>query len=153
MKKSYYLLALLSFAIVFFNSCGDAPKETTTTEAPATDTAAVAETPSPEQATVEQLAAFYTGNLPCTDCDGIQTLLTLNADPQRSYTLEEQYQGKQPKTVNSDGTWTVEGNIVTLNGKVGAMKYQVTNEGLVGLNADGSMMDATKYLLKKVQGE
>ena len=153
MKKTIFFLALLSFAIVCFHSCGDAPKETTGTEAPAADTAAVAATPSADQAAVEQLAAFYTGKLPCADCDGIQTLLTLNADVQRSFTLEEQYQGKQPKTVNSDGTWAVEGNIVTLNGKSGAVKYQVTSDGLVGMNADGSMMDATKYLLKKVQGE
>ena len=32
------------------------------------------------QASVEQLAAFYTGTLPCSDCNGITTVLTLNAD-------------------------------------------------------------------------
>lgn len=150
MQKSFFLIVMLAITSLGFQSCGEAPKEPETTDAPAAEPAPTAD---PAQAAVEQLAAFYTGNLPCADCDGIQTQLTLNADVQRSFTKEEQFQGKQPKTVNSDGTWTVEGNIVTLNGKTGAMKYQVTNEGLVGMNADGSLMDASKYLLKKVQGE
>ncbi|MCU0346288.1 MAG: copper resistance protein NlpE N-terminal domain-containing protein [Saprospiraceae bacterium] len=104
------------------------------------------------QSAVEQLAAFYTGTLPCKDCDGIATVLTLNADEKRTYTLEEEYKGKKPKTVESNGTWTVEGDMVTLTGKSGSSKYQVTAEGLIGLNADGSKRDS-KYLLKKTQGE
>ncbi len=111
---------------------------------------------SAEQALVEQMAAFYTGSLPCPDCDGIETMLTLNADEKRTYTLEENHKGKKPKTVESNGTWTVAGEVVTLNGKAGATKYQVTAEGLVSLNADGSKRDAKsamKYLLKKVLGE
>lgn len=111
---------------------------------------------SAEQALVEQMAAFYTGSLPCPDCDGIETMLTLNADEKRTFTLEENYKGKKPKTVETSGTWTVAGEVVTLNGKAGATKYQVTAEGLVSLNADGSKRDAAsakKYLLKKVQGE
>ncbi|MBI5914111.1 MAG: copper resistance protein NlpE N-terminal domain-containing protein [Bacteroidetes bacterium] len=115
-----------------------------------------AEAALPEQSIEEQMAAFYTGSLPCKDCDEIATVLTLNADEKRTYTLEEEHKGKKPKTVNSNGTWTVAGDVVTLNGKSGATKYQVTTEGLVSLNADGSMRDANsakKYLLKKTQGE
>ena len=108
------------------------------------------------QTAVEQLAAFYTGNLPCKDCDGIETILTLNADEKRTFILEEEHKGKKPKTLESKGTWTVTGDVVTLNGKAGASKYQVTAEGLVSLNADGSKREANfskKYLLKKTQGE
>jgi hypothetical protein len=111
---------------------------------------------SAEQTLVEQMAAFYTGSLPCPDCDGIETMLTLNADEKRTFMLEEQHKGKKPKTVESNGTWTLAGEVVTLNGKAGASKYQVTAEGLVSLNADGSKRDAKsakKYLLKKVLGE
>lgn len=152
MKKSFFLFALVAVIAFALQSCGEAPKDTAATEAPA-DTTATQAAADPAQSAIEQMAAFYTGTLPCPDCDGIQTLLTLNADPQRSYTLEEQYQGKQPKTVNSEGTWTMDGAVVTLKGKEGDMKYQVAGEGLVRLNADGSAMDATKYMLKKVQGE
>ncbi len=111
---------------------------------------------TPEQEMVNQLAAFYSGSLPCADCDGIQTLLTLNADEKRTYTLEEEYKGKKNKTVDSKGTWSVNGDIVTLKGESGITKYQVTAAGLISLNADGSKRDAKaakKYLLKKTMGE
>ncbi|MBK9457992.1 MAG: copper resistance protein NlpE N-terminal domain-containing protein [Sphingobacteriales bacterium] len=109
-----------------------------------------------EQTLVEQLAAFYTGSMPCPNCDAIETLLTLNADEKRTFTLEEEYKGKNNKKVESNGTWTVAGDVVTLNQKSGTSKYQITNDGLVSLNADGSKRDAKsapKYLLKKVMGE
>ncbi|MCC6727610.1 MAG: copper resistance protein NlpE N-terminal domain-containing protein [Saprospiraceae bacterium] len=151
MKKSILLFVGIAIASFGFQSCGEAPQEpAAATEAPAAEPTPAAD---PAQAAVEQLAAFYTGTLPCADCEGIQTMLTLNADPQRSYTLEEQYKGKSPKSFNSEGTWAVEGNTVTLNGKDGSVKYQVTTDGLVAMNADGTAMDASKYLLKKVQGE
>jgi hypothetical protein len=106
--------------------------------------------------TAEQLAAFYTGTLPCADCDGIVTMLTLNADEQQSFTLEEEYQGKKSKTVESNGTWAIDGDIVTLTGKSSATKYQLIDKGLVSLNKDGSKRDeksAEKFLLTKVLGE
>jgi biopolymer transport protein ExbD len=111
---------------------------------------------TPEQKRIEDLAAFYTGTLPCTDCDAIETLLTLNADVKRTFTLEEQYKGKKSKTVESNGTWAVTDGIVTLKGKTTSTKYQVTKEGLIILNTNGSKKDAAlgkKYLLKKVLGE
>jgi copper homeostasis protein (lipoprotein) len=108
------------------------------------------------QKMIADLAAFYTGTLPCADCDAIETLLTLNADAKRSFTLEEQYKGKKSKTVESNGTWAVTDGIVTLKGKTASSKYQVTKEGLVVLNTNGSKKDAAlgkKYLLKKALGE
>lgn len=108
------------------------------------------------QTIMEQLAAFYTGTLPCSDCEAIETLLTLNADEKRTFSLEEEYKGKKNKKVESNGTWTVAGDIVTLNLKSGDQKYQITEEGLVLLNLDGTKRDsksAKKYLLKKVMGE
>lgn len=108
------------------------------------------------QTMVEQLAAFYTGTLPCSDCEAIETLLTLNADEKRTFSLEEEYKGKKNKKVESNGTWTVAGDIVTLILKSGDRKYQITEEGLVLLNVDGTKRDskaAKKYLLKKVMGE
>ena len=118
--------------------------------------AAVSTEKQSNEALVNELAAFYTGNVSCADCDGIQTTLTLNADPQRSYSLEEEHKGKKTKTVESSGTWTVANNIVTLTGKTGKQQYEVTKEGLISMNADGTKRDvksASKYLLKKVLGE
>lgn len=156
MKKKAYLPIWVAFAFIGLLSCGEAPKEVATVpeEAPKTDTTAMAPATSvSEKAIVEQLAAFYNGTLPCDGCDAIQTMLTLNADEQRTYSLQEEYKGKQPKTVESNGTWSVAGAVVTLKGKSGDMKYQVTTDGLLGMNADGTVKDATKYLLRKVQGE
>ncbi|MBK7870374.1 MAG: copper resistance protein NlpE N-terminal domain-containing protein [Saprospiraceae bacterium] len=108
------------------------------------------------QALVEKLAAFYTGTLPCSDCDGITTVLTLNADEKRTFTLEEEYKGKKNNKVESKGTWTVAGDMVILNLEAGISKYQITEDGLISLNADGTKRDsksAERYLLKKVMGE
>ncbi|MFZ4476091.1 MAG: copper resistance protein NlpE [Saprospiraceae bacterium] len=108
------------------------------------------------QASVEQLAAFYTGTLPCSDCNGITTVLTLNADEKRTFTLEEEHKGKKNKKVESTGTWAVAGDIVTLNLESGNHTYQVTEDGLISLNTDGTKRDSTsakRYLLKKVMGE
>ena len=113
-------------------------------------------TSTPEQDLVNQLAAFYTGTTPCADCESIVTLLTLNADEKRTFSLEEQYKGKKGETVESKGTWAVADDIVTLNGESGSSKYQIVKDGLVSLKADESKRDATsakKYLLKKVMGE
>lgn len=110
---------------------------------------------STTQEEVNQLAAFYFGTLPCADCDGIETLLSLNADVDRTFTLEERYTGKNTNTKTS-GTWTVDGDIVTLNSESGSTKYQVTAKGIVSFNTNGSKRDETsakKYLLRKVRGE
>ena len=110
---------------------------------------------APSQERVYQLAAFYFGTLPCADCDGIEALLTLNADVDRTFTLEERYTGKNSNT-KTKGTWTVDGDVVTLNSESGSTKYEVMEKGLVSFNTNGSKRDdatAKKYLLRKVKGE
>ncbi|WP_373549535.1 copper resistance protein NlpE [Haliscomenobacter sp.] len=144
MKK----LIFVCFSMIVLFSCQEKTKKTLDT----TDSSAIAN----EEAMVNQLAAFYNGTVPCPDCDEIVTMLTLNADEKRTFTLEEEYKGKESRTVESTGTWTADGDVVTLNQKSGISKYQVTDDGLVSLNADGSKRDsesAKKYLLKKVLGE
>jgi uncharacterized lipoprotein NlpE involved in copper resistance len=140
------------FSILVLISCQGEAKKTPDAKAETADSTAIAD----EQAMVEQLAAFYMGTMPCPVCDGIETVLTLNADEKRTFTLEEHYKGKENKTVESTGTWTVTGDVVTLNQQSGATQYQITGEGLISLNPEGSRRDpasADKYLLKKVQGE
>lgn len=154
-------LMIISFFFCLLLGCQDAPKSAPANEAPkptAAEPIAPADTSKkqPDEALINDLAAFYTGNLPCVDCDDIQTTLTLNADPQRSYSLEEEYKGKKGKTVESSGTWTVANGVVTLTGKTGKQQYELTKEGLVSFNTDGTKRDAksaSKYLLKKVLGE
>lgn len=104
------------------------------------------------QAEVEAAAAFYTGYVPCPDCDGIQTLLTLNADKTRTFTMEEQYNGRRTDRIESSGTWTISGGLVTLSDKSGQKQFKVTETGLIALNPDGQPKN-DKYLLTKVLGE
>lgn len=145
-------LIFVCFSILFLAACQEGAQKTPDTNAVTKDPPAI----DKEQALVEELAAFYTGTMPCPDCDEIVTMLTLNADETRTFTLEEEYKGKESKKVESTGTWTVTGDVVTLNQESGIHKYQVTGEGLVSLNADGSKRDsasAKNYLLKRVLGE
>lgn len=143
--RNFFFVCFSALVII---SCQEKAKKTTGI----TDSSATAK----EQAMVNELAAFYTGAMPCPDCDAIETTLTLNADEKRTFSMEEQYKGKESKTVESSGTWTVANDIVTLNQETGVSKYQITDEGLVSLNPDGSKRDpesVKKYLLKKVLGE
>ncbi|MBK8703357.1 MAG: copper resistance protein NlpE N-terminal domain-containing protein [Saprospiraceae bacterium] len=136
------------FSILALFSCQEGAKKTPDTKAVTTDSSAIANE--------EAMAAFYHGALPCPDCDEILTMLTLNADEQRTFTLQEEFKGKESRTVESTGTWTVDGDVLTLNQKSGPSKYQITDDGVVSLNADGSKRDsesAKKYLLKRVLGE
>jgi NlpE N-terminal domain len=159
MKSTFYLILLLSIATFCFQSCGgNAPKETVH-EIPTVPTSAVdlpegtGATPprtTPDQAAHEEYAAFYSGLLPCKDCDGIQTLLLLNADKNRTYTLKEDYTGKQPTTIESSGNWMVKDDIITMSNEQGTVQYKGTEEGLVRLDRDGKVMDAKKYFLKKI---
>jgi copper homeostasis protein (lipoprotein) len=59
----------------------------------------------------QQVLGFYTGTLPCADCPGIRTELTLSEGSGRtSYWLKETYLGRPEKgaTLESGGSWTVE---------------------------------------------
>ena len=56
---------------------------------------------------IKGFAGTFTGTLPCADCPGIDTRITLNADG--SYALHEVYQGKG-NGFDGDGTWTAEEN-------------------------------------------
>lgn len=59
----------------------------------------------------QQVTGFYVGTLPCADCAGIRTELTLLANAGRtSYWLKETYLGKPPKdaTFESGGGFQVE---------------------------------------------
>jgi copper homeostasis protein (lipoprotein) len=56
---------------------------------------------------IKGFAGTFTGTLPCADCPGIDSTITLK--PDGSYTVHEVYQGK-PGGFDGDGTWTAEEN-------------------------------------------
>ena len=56
---------------------------------------------------VKGFAGTFSGTLPCADCPGIDTTISLK--PDGTYTVHEAYQGK-PDSFDGDGTWTAEEN-------------------------------------------
>jgi copper homeostasis protein (lipoprotein) len=56
---------------------------------------------------VKGFAGTFSGTLPCADCPGIDTTISLK--PDGTYTVHETYEGK-PQSFDSEGTWTAEEN-------------------------------------------
>lgn len=95
----------------------------------------------------------YTGVLPCADCEGISSTLTLNAD--ETYHLITVYLGREDGEYHSRGTfsWNEAGNTVRLNDfESGPGLYFVAENRLFHLDMDGNRITgdlAGRYILEK----
>jgi heat shock protein HslJ len=79
----------------------------------------------------------YEGVLPCADCPGSKTRLTLNYDG--SYRLVTQAQGSQnaEKSVSGVFTWQPNGNAITLDERGGGQQFSVGEGRLTLLRPEG----------------
>lgn len=80
------------------------------------------DTSPPETPTlVVNQGATYTGTLPCADCEGIQTTLTLEPAPEdqfgAAYTLSETYLGKSQTPIETTGYWILRNSSVFPNAR------------------------------------
>jgi copper homeostasis protein (lipoprotein) len=96
----------------------------------------------------------YKGVTPCADCEGIETMITLNLD--KTYALSTKYLGKKDvKTYMKTGKfeWSADGGSVTLKGITNApSQYRVGENKLFQLDMQGKMIEgglASKYILAK----
>ena len=94
----------------------------------------------------------YFASMPCADCEGIETTLTLRKD--MTYSLVRQYQGKQAAPQYSNGTfkWNSAGSRITLSGESPA-DIQVGENQLFALDMNGNRITgalADKYVYKKL---
>ncbi len=97
----------------------------------------------------------YIGDLPCADCEGIQTEISLYND--LSYKIQLKYAGKSTNAVESYGTfsWNKDGNSIVLNNintKDFPSLYKVGENTLTQLDLKGNIIAgalAEKYILKK----
>jgi heat shock protein HslJ len=96
----------------------------------------------------------YKGVVPCADCEGIETALTLNLD--KTYTLTTKYLGKKDAKLNTSSgsfTWSADGSTITLGGiKNAPSQYKVGENRLFQLDMKGEMIKsqlAPKYILDK----
>ena len=95
----------------------------------------------------------YKGTLPCADCEGIKTTLTLRSDGR--FTRFAKYLGKDRPPEKDEGTfaWDAEGRKITLTARgASSQMYQVGEDLLFYLDQDGSRITgdlADKYILRK----
>jgi len=145
------MFGIASLAMVLI-ACGDsAEKENNAPVIPASDTPA-AQPPVQYQ---RAITAAYTGVLPCADCEGVETTVTLFVDTTFEY--HSTYLGKNPKdtaglnaTIN--GKFMMHSDTVHLEGV--ESRYLKTDTELFQLDKTGKIMTgrkAEKYVLKKVK--
>ncbi|WP_100075264.1 copper resistance protein NlpE [Chryseobacterium camelliae] len=95
----------------------------------------------------------YEAVVPCADCPGIQTTLTLEKD--NSFQLQEEYLERKSK--NKDhGTyiWNAATDILELKGNDTHYKYKVGNNTLTQLDMNGQPVEGPNkdlYVFKKKQ--
>lgn len=99
----------------------------------------------------------YQGTIPCPNCEGIETTLTINED--LSYVLLTQYLGKSKDVLEVKGTfkWNEAQNIITLDGiKDTPNQFLVGENTLIQLDMSGKRITGnleSKYMLSKVSNE
>ncbi len=93
----------------------------------------------------------YEATIPCADCPGIKTTLTLNKD--NTFTISEEYLERKTKSEDKGNfSWDTTGSTITLNGKNAKYKYKVGENRLFQLNMDGTPITTEMkdlYIFKK----
>ncbi|MFA7445080.1 MAG: copper resistance protein NlpE [Flavobacteriaceae bacterium] len=146
MKKLFIPLALLVFS---FSSCKkDKKQEPLTTTDSQTE---IIDSHTSQNAL--DWAGTYMGTLPCADCEGIKTTITLNQD--ETFTSEEEYLGES-LTVKDQGifVWDNTGNSIILHGEKDkrTRAFKVGENQIIHLDSDKNQITgnlAEAYILKK----
>lgn len=73
-----------------------------------------------------ELSGTYEGTLPCADCPGLLTLITLN--PDGTFDMEETYLESDVEKIITEGTWVLDGDIIKFNSGDNNFVYKVISE-------------------------
>ena len=100
---------------------------------------------------------IYFGVVPCADCPGIETRITLNKD--ETYHISWKYRDRGDEVFQNSGTfqWDAGGGIITLGGLDKALypnQYRVGENRLFQLDKEGNRITgdlAANYILGKVE--
>jgi uncharacterized lipoprotein NlpE involved in copper resistance len=144
---------LLLIAIVVIAGCNEnAAKEVAVTEAVKTDTVNSLTSQHTSSNSLDW-DGTYLGVLPCADCKGIATEITLTKE--LTYSMKTSYLGKgdTAAVIKGNFTWNAAGNTITLSGlSFRPSQYFVGENNLTQLDMAGKKITgslADKYLLKK----
>lgn len=94
--------------------------------------------------------ALFVGELPCADCAGIETYLTLDQDG--TAILTSRYLSDEPNMFTERGTWSVKDNLVNVALADDTRTFQpLSNDALMMVGPDGeaSAALADAYTLKR----
>ena len=92
----------------------------------------------------------YTGTLPAADCPGINMTLTIKKD--KTFELVSEYIDRQDATFKEYGTYSIEGNIITLMNGEDKQYYKVGENILTALDQNKQAITgelADHYILHK----
>lgn len=162
MKNNMFIVGI--GAALLLASCS---KKEKTTEAPGvtTDSIIPAIQPAPTDSTSQPITSAigdtsenaldwngtYDATVPCADCPGIKTSLTLNKD--KTFSITEEYIDRNSKNQDKGSfTWDATGSIITLKGKSANYKYKVGENTLYQLDMEGKEITGPNkdlYIFKK----
>ena len=123
MTKKYIFVAIT--AITLFGCSGNKQADTTKTDN--TETAQAPDMHNAENAL--DYCGIYEGILPAADCPGIKTVLTLNKD--YTFSLHSEYIDRKDAIFDDKGTFSVDGNTLTLKQDDGTTNYYKVEEGRI----------------------
>ncbi|ESU29149.1 copper resistance lipoprotein NlpE [Flavobacterium limnosediminis JC2902] len=95
----------------------------------------------------------YKGIIPCADCPGIETNLTLNKDKTYSLSVLYQDRDKKPTITKGSFTWDSTGSNIKLDKAGAETQYKVKEGSLVMLDREGKEIESalkSHYVLHKV---
>lgn len=143
MRKKYYLFFILLLA---FASCQN--KKESNQESKIYSIADY-----PKSNNNQAFIGTYIGVLPCGDCEGMETKITINEN--NTYTKSVHYLGKGDKIFEQKGgfSWNTLGNVIQMTDIENAPnQYLVTEGKLIQLDLEGSIIEgalAKEYVLIK----
>jgi len=138
MKKTFLIAAVVG---LFFAGCNSTKEESVVntgeqTEEPVIDM-------SNAKNSIDYLGT-YKGVVPCADCEGIETVITLN--PDESYNIKETYLGKSDNGFEDVGSfdWMDDGNRLKLEDTESNIRFFAVAEGkLIMLDMEGNPIEST----------
>lgn len=96
----------------------------------------------------------YEGTLPCADCPGIRTSLTLMKDGRYERTTQYLDRQPQPEAVAGTFNWESDGSTIRLDASGDTQRYFVAENQVIMLYRDGTRPTgplAPHYVLRRAQ--